>query len=164
VDGCKPLVGGAARALHQGQAVQVDPMKPKLKPPGTKRLNLKCDILPFNFCFQIQLVPLHQGVGLRVGGHGHTGVPARDQVARRSVGLTPLSMADRLIVLIPVPLLSFVIPSLLFFSFPCIAWPSNCSLMVHVYTLELSSFLAWSLVSVVAELRCLVYELSNVSK
>ena len=25
--------------------MQVDPMKPKLKPPGTKRLKLKCDIL-----------------------------------------------------------------------------------------------------------------------
>jgi len=25
--------------------VQVDPIKPKLKPPGTKRLKLNCDIL-----------------------------------------------------------------------------------------------------------------------
>jgi len=30
---------------HQGQAVQVDPFKTKLKPPGTKRLKLNCDIL-----------------------------------------------------------------------------------------------------------------------
>ena len=33
--------------------VQVDPMKPKLKPPGTERLKLKCDdplsIFAFNF-------------------------------------------------------------------------------------------------------------------
>jgi len=33
--------------------VQVDPIKPKLKPPGTKRLKIKCDILlsayPSNF-------------------------------------------------------------------------------------------------------------------
>ncbi len=29
----------------QGEAVQVDPIKPKLKPPGTKRLKLKFDIL-----------------------------------------------------------------------------------------------------------------------
>ena len=28
-----------------GRAVQVDPMKPKLKPPGTTHLNLNCDIL-----------------------------------------------------------------------------------------------------------------------
>jgi hypothetical protein len=26
--------------------VQVDPIKPKSKPPGTKRLKLQCDILP----------------------------------------------------------------------------------------------------------------------
>jgi hypothetical protein len=31
-----------------GWAVQVDPMKPTLKPPGTKRLRLKCDILLSN--------------------------------------------------------------------------------------------------------------------
>ena len=30
---------------RQGRAVQVEPMKPKLKPPETKRLKLKCDIL-----------------------------------------------------------------------------------------------------------------------
>jgi len=28
-----------------GEAVQVESMKPKLKPPGTERLKLKCDIL-----------------------------------------------------------------------------------------------------------------------
>ena len=33
-------VGGC----HNGRAVQVDPMKPTLKPPGTKRLILRCDI------------------------------------------------------------------------------------------------------------------------
>jgi len=27
-----------------GKAVQVDPMKPNLKPPETKHLNLKCDV------------------------------------------------------------------------------------------------------------------------
>ena len=31
--------------LPLGKAVQVDSMKPKLKPPGTKRSKLKCDIL-----------------------------------------------------------------------------------------------------------------------
>jgi len=34
--------GGGAVELH-GRAVQVDPMKPKLKPPGTKRLKLEYD-------------------------------------------------------------------------------------------------------------------------
>jgi hypothetical protein len=27
-----------------GRTVQIDPMEPKLKPPGTKRLQLQCDI------------------------------------------------------------------------------------------------------------------------
>ena len=41
-------LAGAERmrdALNEyfGRAVQVDPMKPKLKPPKTKRLKLKCD-------------------------------------------------------------------------------------------------------------------------
>ena len=34
--------------LIYGRAVQVDPMKPKLKPPGIKRLKLNCDILLSN--------------------------------------------------------------------------------------------------------------------
>jgi len=29
--------------MRWGRAVQLDPMKPKLKPPKTKRLKLKCD-------------------------------------------------------------------------------------------------------------------------
>jgi hypothetical protein len=35
--------------------VQVDPIKPKLKPPGTKRLKVKCDILRFNSAFKSNL-------------------------------------------------------------------------------------------------------------
>jgi hypothetical protein len=31
-----------------GRAVQVDPVKPKFKPPGAERLKLKCDTLPSN--------------------------------------------------------------------------------------------------------------------
>jgi hypothetical protein len=41
------------RVGDQGEAVQVDPFKLKLKPPGAKRLKLKCDTLlstsAFNF-------------------------------------------------------------------------------------------------------------------
>jgi hypothetical protein len=33
----------ACRSTALGRAVQVDPMKPKLKPPGTKHLKLKRD-------------------------------------------------------------------------------------------------------------------------
>ena len=32
--------------------MQVDPIKPQLKPPGTKRLKLKCDILLSTFAFR----------------------------------------------------------------------------------------------------------------
>jgi hypothetical protein len=54
---------GVATAGH-GKAVQIDPVKPTSKPPGTKRLKLKCDrllsILP-QFCFQNQIAPLQHG-------------------------------------------------------------------------------------------------------
>jgi hypothetical protein len=58
------IVAAAARAHHPGEAVQLDPMKRMLKPPGTKRLKPESDILlstAFNFCFQTQLAPLHPG-------------------------------------------------------------------------------------------------------
>jgi hypothetical protein len=52
------------RPRRHGRAVQVGPIKPKLKAPGTKRLNLICGRLLsilHQFCFQIRLVPLHHG-------------------------------------------------------------------------------------------------------
>ena len=53
---CKPLVrGGGGQGSGQGRAVQVDPIKPTLKPPGTNRLKLKCDILLSNFAFKFNL-------------------------------------------------------------------------------------------------------------
>jgi len=48
----------------QGEAMQVDPMKPTLKAPGTKRLKLKYDKLLsilLQFCFQFKLAPLQRG-------------------------------------------------------------------------------------------------------
>jgi hypothetical protein len=53
VEECKPLLPGLhvpdadlhAGARLRGRAAQVDPVKPNLKPPGTQRLKLKCDIL-----------------------------------------------------------------------------------------------------------------------
>jgi len=52
--------------------VLVDPIKPTLKAPGSKRLKLKYDevltILP-QFCFQIQLAPLHPDRGAVQGHH-----------------------------------------------------------------------------------------------
>jgi len=35
--------------------VHVDPIKPKLKPPGCKLLKLKCDVLLSNFAFKFNL-------------------------------------------------------------------------------------------------------------
>ena len=35
--------------------MQVDPIKPTLKAPGSKRLKLECDILPSCFAFKINL-------------------------------------------------------------------------------------------------------------
>jgi hypothetical protein len=35
--------------------VQFDPIKPKLKPPGTKRLKLKCDVLLSTSAFKFNL-------------------------------------------------------------------------------------------------------------
>jgi hypothetical protein len=35
--------------------VQVDPTIPKLKPPGTRRLKLKCDILLSTSAFKVKL-------------------------------------------------------------------------------------------------------------
>jgi len=40
---------------RRGRVVQVDPLKPKLKPPGSKRLKLKCDVLLSNFAFKFNL-------------------------------------------------------------------------------------------------------------
>jgi hypothetical protein len=37
--------------------MQVDPIKPKLKPPETKRLKLTCDEPPSNFGFNFKLRP-----------------------------------------------------------------------------------------------------------
>jgi len=45
---------GAARQPH-GRAVQLDPIKPELKPPGTKRLKVKCDMLLSNSAFKLNL-------------------------------------------------------------------------------------------------------------
>ena len=47
--------------MDLGEAVQVDPVKPTLKPPGAERLKVKCGCTAFNFCFQIQLALLHHG-------------------------------------------------------------------------------------------------------
>ena len=42
-------------AVGHGRAVQVNPMKPKLKPPGTERLKLQCDTLLSTSAFKTNL-------------------------------------------------------------------------------------------------------------
>jgi len=39
----------------RGRAVQVDPIKPALKAPGTKRLKLKCDVLLSTSAFKFNV-------------------------------------------------------------------------------------------------------------
>ena len=45
----------AATFEMPGEAVQIDPINPKLKAPGTKRLKLKCDILLSTSAFKFNL-------------------------------------------------------------------------------------------------------------
>ena len=65
---CKPLVPGDGshqgaalhgdlphRRLAPSKAVQVDPIKPTLKAPGTKRLKLKHDKVLSSFAFKFNL-------------------------------------------------------------------------------------------------------------
>ena len=48
-------------AGQPGRAVQVDPNKPMLKPPGTQHLKLKCDELLSRFAFKFNLRRYNQG-------------------------------------------------------------------------------------------------------
>jgi len=54
------------REISRGKAVQVDPIKPTLKLPRTKRLKLlyvnMLSSFGFKLCFQFQLAPLHRGL------------------------------------------------------------------------------------------------------
>ena len=43
------------RRPRRGRAVQIDPIKPKFKAPGTKRSKLKSDELLSNFAFKTNL-------------------------------------------------------------------------------------------------------------
>ena len=52
--GDRALPAGATRAPH-GEAVQGEPMKSKLKGPGTKRLKLKYNVLLSSFAINFNL-------------------------------------------------------------------------------------------------------------
>ena len=67
MDECKPLhtgvqrpqaardVPGVEQDAGHGRPVQLDPIKPMLKPPGTKHLKLNCDGLLSSFAFESNL-------------------------------------------------------------------------------------------------------------
>jgi len=93
-----PAVRHERQRDAQGGAVQVDPMKPMLKAPGTKRLNLQYDkllsILP-EFWFQFQLAPLQQGVHRQGHLRGRAGgaLPSRPlTVCSRGAYTRPLEL------------------------------------------------------------------------
>jgi len=67
VDECEPLVTGAILAdeMGLGGAVQVDPMKTKLKALGTMRLTLKYDEPLSSFAFKFDLRRYSSGRRLR---------------------------------------------------------------------------------------------------
>jgi hypothetical protein len=62
--------GAAQGARAQGRAVQVDPIKPKLKPPGTKRLKLRIDMLLSTSAFKSNLRRYIKDALPGVGGGG----------------------------------------------------------------------------------------------
>ena len=54
--------------VDEGEAVQVDPMKPKLKPPGPKRLKLECAILLSTSAFKSNLGRYMKGGAFELSG------------------------------------------------------------------------------------------------
>jgi len=51
----QPLIRGECAAAPRGRALQVDPIKPTLKAPGTKRFRLSCNKLLSNVVFKFNL-------------------------------------------------------------------------------------------------------------
>jgi hypothetical protein len=54
------------RARAQGRAVQVHPIKPTLKAPGTKRLKLEYDVLLSNFAFRFNMRRYSKGLKMLI--------------------------------------------------------------------------------------------------
>jgi hypothetical protein len=77
---CKPLVEGGARTEAagarrgvKGRAVQVDPMKPTLKPPRSKRLKLEHEkplsSVAFNFNLRRYMKAVDIGIKQEAGAY-----------------------------------------------------------------------------------------------
>jgi len=72
--------------------VQVEPIKPKLKPPGTKRLRLKCDILLSTFALKFKLRRYNEGAeaGAGAGAGAVAGAQTRKRKSAAEVYTRPL--------------------------------------------------------------------------
>ena len=88
MDGCKPLPAGpgpragpglpdprSAPPRRHGRAAQVDPIKFKLKAPGTQRLKPKYDKLLSSFAFKFNLrryIMVKKGMCFQAGAYQYT--------------------------------------------------------------------------------------------
>ena len=82
-EGCD--LGQAPREVEgriQGRAAQVHPIKPKLKPPGTKRLKLNCDILLSTSAFKFNLRRYNKGKWLGYHATEEAAVQAYDNYVK----------------------------------------------------------------------------------
>jgi len=88
-------VPGQRRQSQHGRAMQVDPMKPKLKPPRTKRLKLEYDGLLSEFGFKFNLRKFGFKFNLR---RYNTGFTSFDNIAWASLTIfqTLTRKAERL--------------------------------------------------------------------
>ena len=68
--------------------MQVDPIKPTLKPPGMKRLKLKHDGLLSSFAFKFNLRRYTEECG-RICGRGTPAAAATAALDNRTAGRTP---------------------------------------------------------------------------
>jgi len=83
--------------------VQVDPIKPKLKPPGTKRLKLKCDESLSNLAFNFNLRRFIMAVNEAAGTLVYKATP-KDVSTRSEVGVLRVEGGALVEAVTPVPL------------------------------------------------------------
>ena len=72
----EPRAGGGGAPGH-GKAVQVDLIKPKLKPPRRKRLKLRCDVPLSNLALKSHMHRYIMAGGENVFFHGAAGTVGR---------------------------------------------------------------------------------------
>jgi hypothetical protein len=77
----------------KGKVVQVDPIKPTLEPPGTKRVETKTDILVSNFAIKFNL-RRYTKVGDGTAGVYHIFANATVADGLRSVGRCRLTLSN----------------------------------------------------------------------